>query len=143
MGRLAQLTGERLVRALVRLGWTVARQSGSHVILTCPGRNPVTVPVHRGRTLKEGTARGIIKSAGLTEAQLFKVYLGPRIMSAALELIPSLLHLLHAACDSFVSRSPIARTGPAQLTRLTVNPQTIRPLSAPLHATVSGPDSTR
>lgn len=74
MGRLAQLTGERLVRALVRLGWTVARQSGSHVVLTSPGRNPVSVPVHRGKTLKEGTSRGILKATGVTEAQLFEVY---------------------------------------------------------------------
>ena len=74
MGRLAQLTGERLVRALVRLGWTVARQSGSHVVLSFPGRSPVTVPVHKGKTLKEGTARGILKSAGVTEQQLFAVY---------------------------------------------------------------------
>ena len=74
MGRLAQLSGDRLVRALGRLGWSVDRQSGSHVVLTRPGRNPVTVPVHRGKTLKEGTARGILKSAGVTEDELFRVY---------------------------------------------------------------------
>jgi predicted RNA binding protein YcfA (HicA-like mRNA interferase family) len=74
VGRLAQLSGERLVRALVRLGWAVERQSGSHVILARTGKNPVTVPVHRGKTLKEGTARGILKSAGVTEEQLFEVY---------------------------------------------------------------------
>ena len=74
VGRLAQLRGERLVRALVRLGWTESRQSGSHVVLTRPGRNPVTVPIHRGKTLKEGTARGILKSAGVSEDALFKVY---------------------------------------------------------------------
>lgn len=74
MGRLAQLAGDRLVRALVRLGWTVARQSGSHVILIGDGRNPVTVPVHRGKTLKEGTARAILKSARVTEEELFDVY---------------------------------------------------------------------
>lgn len=74
MGRIAQLTGERLVRALVRLGWAVERQSGSHVILSHVGRPPVTVPKHRGKTLKEGTARGILKSAGVTEEQLFDVY---------------------------------------------------------------------
>ena len=68
MGRLAQLTGERLNRALV------ARQSGSHVVLTFPGRNPVSVPVHKGKTLKEGTARSILKAAGLTEHELFEVY---------------------------------------------------------------------
>lgn len=74
MGRLAQLTGERLVRALVKLGWTVKRQSGSHVVLGLQGQGSVTVPVHRGKTLKEGTARGILKSAGVSEEELFTVY---------------------------------------------------------------------
>ena len=74
MGRLAQLTGERLVRALVKLGWTVKRQSGSHVVLARPGQTPVTVPVHKGKTLKEGTARGILKIAGISEDALFEVY---------------------------------------------------------------------
>lgn len=74
MGRLAQLSGERLVRALGRLGWVVTRQSGSHAILSRAGKPPVTVPIHRGKTLKEGTARGILKSAGVTEEQLFEVY---------------------------------------------------------------------
>ena len=74
MGRLAQLSGERLVRALGRLGWTLVRQSGSHAILSRPGKGPVTIPIHRGKTLKEGTARGILKYAGVTEEQLFEVY---------------------------------------------------------------------
>jgi predicted RNA binding protein YcfA (HicA-like mRNA interferase family) len=74
VGRLAQLTGERLVRALVKLGWTVKRQSGSHVVLAKPGQMPVTVPVHKGKTLKEGTARGILKVAGISEDALFEVY---------------------------------------------------------------------
>jgi len=42
--------------------------------MTFPGRNPVSVPIHRGKTLKEGTARGILKSAGVAEEQLFEVY---------------------------------------------------------------------
>ena len=74
MGRLAQLEGHRLVRALGRLGWIVDRQSGSHVVLTHTGRNPVTVPVHKGKTLKEGTARAILKAAGVSERELFDVY---------------------------------------------------------------------
>ena len=32
------------MRALGRLGWTVDRQSGSHVVLTHVGKNPITVP---------------------------------------------------------------------------------------------------
>ncbi len=54
MGRMAQLTSVRLVRAFVRLGWTLDRQSGSHAVLTKQGRSPATIPVHKGRTLKEG-----------------------------------------------------------------------------------------
>jgi predicted RNA binding protein YcfA (HicA-like mRNA interferase family) len=71
---MATLVAARFVRALGRLGWTVQRQSGSHAILTRPGRNPITVPMHQGRTLKEGTARSIIKEAGVSEEQLFEVY---------------------------------------------------------------------
>jgi len=74
VGRLAQVTGERLVRALVKLGWTVKRQSGSHVVLARTGQTPVTIPVHKGKTVKEGTARGILKIAGVSEDALFEVY---------------------------------------------------------------------
>ena len=77
MGRMAQLSATRLVRALVRLGWTLDRQSGSHAVLTKPGRNPVTVPIHQGLALKEATTRAIEQSsskAGVGERALFEVY---------------------------------------------------------------------
>lgn len=74
MGRLATVIALRLVRALKRLGWKVDRQTGSHAILTKPGQNPVTVPVHKGRTMKEGTVRAILKQAGIKEDDLFEVY---------------------------------------------------------------------
>lgn len=74
MGRMAQLDAARLLRALVRLGWTLDRQTGSHAVLTQAGRSPVTVPMHKGRTLKEGTARSILKQAGITEDELFGAY---------------------------------------------------------------------
>lgn len=74
MGRMAQIVAARLLRALGRLGWVVDRQSGSHAVLVKPGRSPVTVPMHRGKTLKEGTARAILKQAGVGEEELFDVY---------------------------------------------------------------------
>lgn len=74
MGRMASLVAARVVRALVRLGWTVDRQAGSHVVLVKAGRNPVTVPLHKGKTLKEGTARSILKQAGVSEDEFFRVY---------------------------------------------------------------------
>jgi predicted RNA binding protein YcfA (HicA-like mRNA interferase family) len=62
-----------MLRAFGRLGWTVARQTGSHAIVTRPGRTPVTIPIHPG-TLKFGTARAILKQAGLTEDEFFEAY---------------------------------------------------------------------
>lgn len=74
MGRMAQVDGRRMVRALRRLGWTLDRQSGSHVVLVHPGRDPLVVPVHRGKALKEGTARSILKAAGISEDAFFEAY---------------------------------------------------------------------
>jgi predicted RNA binding protein YcfA (HicA-like mRNA interferase family) len=71
---MASLVAARVVRALVRLGWTVDRQAGSHVVLIKAGRNPVTVPVHKGKPLKEGTARSILKQAGVSEDEFFDAY---------------------------------------------------------------------
>lgn len=62
-----------MLRAFGRLGWTVARQTGSHAIVTRLGRTPVTIPIHPG-TLKLGTARAILKQAGLTEEDFFEAY---------------------------------------------------------------------
>ena len=74
MGRLASVLALRLIKALKRLGWSVNRQSGSHAILTKPGRSPITVPVHKGRTMKEGTERSILTAAGIGEEEFFDVY---------------------------------------------------------------------
>jgi predicted RNA binding protein YcfA (HicA-like mRNA interferase family) len=74
VGRLATIQALRMIKALARLGWTVARVSGSHHILTKAGRSPVTVPVKKGATLKEGTARSILKQAGVGEDEFFEVY---------------------------------------------------------------------
>jgi predicted RNA binding protein YcfA (HicA-like mRNA interferase family) len=74
MGRLASIQALRMIKALARLGWTVARVSGSHHILAKPGHPPVTIPVKKGATLKEGTARSILKQAGVSEDDFFQVY---------------------------------------------------------------------
>lgn len=38
-----------------------------------PGRTPVTIPVHPG-TLKLGTAKAILKQAGISEDEFFGEY---------------------------------------------------------------------
>ena len=58
------LRPRQVVTALGGDGWTVARRTGSHIILTKPGHRPITVPDHT--TIKTGTLRAIIRQAGLT-----------------------------------------------------------------------------
>ena len=74
MGRMAQIVRERMVRALRRLGWQLDRQAGSHAVLIRKGSSPITISLHRGKTLKEGTARAILKQAGIDESTFFEVY---------------------------------------------------------------------
>ncbi len=67
MGRLSQLDPNRVVKAFVRLGWAVVRVNGSHHILAASGRATLMIPVHKGRTLKEGLVRSLLKAAEVDE----------------------------------------------------------------------------
>jgi predicted RNA binding protein YcfA (HicA-like mRNA interferase family) len=66
---LPVVSGQRLVKALERDGWQIARQRGSHVRLKRPDRRiALTVPLHR--ELKRGTLAGILTDAGLDSERL-------------------------------------------------------------------------
>lgn len=59
---LPHVSGAEAVRALEKLGFAVARQKGSHVVLR-RGANGCVVPLHR--EIKTGTLAGILKQAGV------------------------------------------------------------------------------
>lgn len=63
MPSLPRVSGAELVRALERLGFVVARQRGSHIVMR-RGSTGCVVPNHR--ELKVGTLTGILKQAGVT-----------------------------------------------------------------------------
>ena len=66
---LPVVSGQRLVKALERDGWQVARQRGSQVRLKRTDRRiSLTVPLHR--ELKRGTLAGILTDAGLDSERL-------------------------------------------------------------------------
>ena len=67
MPKLPRLTSDELVRILVKAGWQVSRQRGSHVSLRWPegGRRPLVVPAH-GKQLKTGTLAAILRDADLS-----------------------------------------------------------------------------
>lgn len=71
MARLPRVTGRQTVAALVRAGWIVRRQSGSHVRLSRPdGSYKASVPVHVGKTLRLGTLQEILRQVGWTDEEL-------------------------------------------------------------------------
>ena len=70
MPSLPRVSGAQTIRALEKLGFVVARQRGSHVVLR-RGVNGCVVPNHR--ELKTGTLAGVLKQAGITAEQLIAV----------------------------------------------------------------------
>jgi len=67
MCSLPVVTGEQAVKAFSKLGFSVARITGSHHIMKREGHlHLLSVPVHSGQTLKAGTLRSLIRAAGIT-----------------------------------------------------------------------------
>lgn len=66
MPKLPVVSGIEIVKALVKVGYEVDHQTGSHMILRQkePPHRRLTVPKHR--ELAKGTLRAIIRQAGLT-----------------------------------------------------------------------------
>jgi predicted RNA binding protein YcfA (HicA-like mRNA interferase family) len=74
MTRLPSISGERLVRALKRVGFSVLRQKGSHVSLEKRAGDKVfRTVVSQHSTLAKGTLSDILKQSGLTVDELVEL----------------------------------------------------------------------
>jgi predicted RNA binding protein YcfA (HicA-like mRNA interferase family) len=63
------VSGKRLIKALEKDGWEIARQRGSHVRLKKAGRRTaLVVPLHK--EIKRGTLGGILRDADLSADDL-------------------------------------------------------------------------
>ena len=71
MGRLAGISGRRAVAAFCRIGYKVARQRGSHVILRKRGMPNLVIPSHR--SVAPFLLRSQIRRAGLTEEEFIEL----------------------------------------------------------------------
>jgi predicted RNA binding protein YcfA (HicA-like mRNA interferase family) len=72
VSKLPHVGGDRILRALTRLGFYEIHRKGSHVMLAHrkdPGRLAV-VRVHKGRAVPPGTLRAILKGARLSVSDL-------------------------------------------------------------------------
>ena len=71
MAALPVLSGRDAVRTFQTLGWEVARQRGTHIILVKAGHGAtLSVPDHR--ELARGTLRALIRRAGLTMEEFLR-----------------------------------------------------------------------
>ena len=68
--KLPRLSGREVVKILSKLGFKIARQRGSHIILVKEsekGKKGVVVPNHK--EIDKGTLLEIIRQAGLTREE--------------------------------------------------------------------------
>jgi predicted RNA binding protein YcfA (HicA-like mRNA interferase family) len=71
MPPIPTLTGSDVVKIFTKLGWTVKRQKGSHVIMTKPGSmSTLSIPQHN--PLAKGTLRSLIRAANITPEEFLR-----------------------------------------------------------------------
>ena len=75
MTRLPRLTADRLVKALRKAGFREAHVKGSHALYVHrdDSTRAATVPMHKGKTMKLGTLRAILRQTGLTVEELLQL----------------------------------------------------------------------
>lgn len=73
MPLLPSLRGRELVAVFEQLGWSVARQQGSHIIMTREGSiATLAIPAHK--EVAKGTLRSLIRAAEITVQEFLSVY---------------------------------------------------------------------
>ena len=72
MPQVPLISGREVVHKFENLGWQIARQRGSHIILVKEGaRATLSVPDHK--EVARGTLRSLIRAAGLTAEEFIRV----------------------------------------------------------------------
>lgn len=75
MNGLNNLDPLRVVKAFERAGWRRIRTTGSHAILTKAGNSAtLSIPIHKGKPIKQGLLRHQIKTAGMTVETFLALY---------------------------------------------------------------------
>ncbi len=68
MPKLAVVSGEELIKLLVRKGYSIRSRRGSHVNLIHPTLPALTVPLHK--ELKKGLLHHVLNSAKIDPSEL-------------------------------------------------------------------------
>lgn len=73
MPLLPALHGREVAAVFERLGWCIARQQGSYIIMTREGSiATLAVPAHK--EVAKGTLRSLIRAAGITVQEFLDTY---------------------------------------------------------------------
>jgi predicted RNA binding protein YcfA (HicA-like mRNA interferase family) len=70
MPRLPRLTSREIIAVLGKVGFSLARQSGSHMIFKNAAGKRVTVPFHAAKTLHPKVLKSILRDADLSVEKL-------------------------------------------------------------------------
>ncbi|MGH8246915.1 MAG: type II toxin-antitoxin system HicA family toxin [Gammaproteobacteria bacterium] len=70
MAKLPRLTAREIIGVLGRAGFSLARQSGSHMIYRNAAGKRATVPFHASKTLHPKVLKSILRDAELTVEDL-------------------------------------------------------------------------
>lgn len=70
MPKLPRLTAREIVAALEKTGFSLARQSGSHMIYKNAAGKRVTIPFHASKILHPKVLRSILRDADLSVEKL-------------------------------------------------------------------------
>ncbi|HVA18172.1 MAG TPA: type II toxin-antitoxin system HicA family toxin [Candidatus Dormibacteraeota bacterium] len=73
MPKLPRLTAREIIAVLEKSGFSLARQSGSHMIYKNRAGKRATVPFHASKTLHPKIVKSILRDAGLSSDDLEKL----------------------------------------------------------------------
>lgn len=76
MPKFPQVTTEKLVKVLFRLGFLKYHQVGGHAQFKHLDGRRVTVPIHKGKEIPCGTLQAIIKDAAISRDDFIKLLKG-------------------------------------------------------------------
>ena len=72
--KLKPLPPDKIIKALVKIGFRVMRQKGSHVFLKHPDGRRTVIPLHKGEDIGRGLLTKIMKDANLTREEFLKLF---------------------------------------------------------------------
>ncbi len=73
MPKLPRLTARQIISVLEKIGFSLARQSGSHMIYKNPAGKRVTVPFHASKILHPKVLKNILRDAQIAVEELDKL----------------------------------------------------------------------